>query len=131
MITDPAVKDRFIELRAQGLTYDLIAQELNISRRTLIYWSKSLKSQIDPLRAAHLETLLDKYAALKENRIELFGKKLQAILQVLENRPLYDIPTDKAFSLVLKYAAALKKEETDLERSLTAQDDEAGLPDQE
>ncbi len=29
MSTNPSVKDRFIELRAQALTYDLIAQELH------------------------------------------------------------------------------------------------------
>jgi hypothetical protein len=129
MSSDLAVKERFIELRAQGLTHDLIAQELNVSPRTLVYWNRALKAQIDALRAARLESLLDKYQALKENRIEIFGKKLQAILQVLEGRTLYDIPTDKAFGLVLKYAAALKTEEADLQAALERPEDQTPPPD--
>jgi|WetSurMetagenome_2_1015567.scaffolds.fasta_scaffold273001_2 hypothetical protein len=123
----PSVKDRFIELRGQGLTYDLIAQELNVTKRSLIRWGKILKSQIDPLRAAHRESLLDQYCALKERRIELFGKKLQTLLQTLDQRDMHGITTPKLFELVLKYAAVLKKEDDDLTGAL---EKETESPDQ-
>jgi hypothetical protein len=127
MSIEQPVKDRFIELRAQGLTYDLIAQELNVSKRTLVFWNRALKAQIDLFRAAHLESLLDQYCALRERRIELFGKKLQDLTQNLDDRNLYDLPTAKLFNLVLRYAGALKKEEAEVQNMLdTPQED---LPD--
>jgi hypothetical protein len=131
MSIDPSIKEKFIELRAQGLTYDLIAQELNCSPRTLVSWNRAFKSRINALRATRLEILLDKYQAMKENRIEIFGRKLKAILEVLEGRLLYDIPTDKAFTLVLKYAAALKTEEADLQSALENADNEEPAPNPE
>ncbi len=117
MQIEQSVKDRFIELRAQGLTYDLIAQELSVSRRTLVYWSEIFRARIDALRAAHVESLLDKYCALQENRIEVLGKKLHTLLQTLETRSLDNLPTGKLFGLILQYSAALKKEEAEMIRS--------------
>ncbi len=128
MSIELSVKDRFIELRAQGLTYDLIAQELNVSKRTLLFWNRALKDQIDLFRAAHLESLLDQYCALRERRIELFGKKLQVLTQNLDYRNLYDLPTAKLFNLVLRYAGALKKEETDVQNMLDNPQEELSEP---
>ncbi len=117
MSTDPSVKNRFIELRAQGLTYDLIAQELNVSRRTLVYWSEIFRARIDALRAAYLESLLDKYSGLQENRIKVLGTKLNSLLQTLETRSLDSLPTGKLLGLVLQFSTALKKEEADMLRA--------------
>jgi hypothetical protein len=111
MSIDPSVKDRFIELRAQGLTYDLIAQELNVSRRTLLYWSEIFRPRIDALRVANLESLLDKYCGLQENRIKILGTKMNSLLHTLETRSLDSLPTGKLFGLVLQFSAALKKED--------------------
>ncbi len=128
MSIDPSVKDRFIELRAQGFTYDLIAQELNVAKRTLIFWNRALKDRIDLFRAAHLESLLDQYCALRERRIELFGKKLQDLNRNLDNRTLYDMPTAKIFNLVLRYAGALKKEEAEVRHMLDNPQEETPDP---
>lgn len=48
----------------------------------------------------------------KEKRIKLFGRQLETILKELEQRDLKEVPTDKLFDLLLKYARKLREEET-------------------
>jgi len=109
---DTNTKERFIELRARGMSFNAIAQELKTSKATLIDWSKELELQISNLRTMELEALQDQYYASKQKRLELFGKKLEAIRTELEKRDLKDVPTEKLFDLLAKYGTILKDEET-------------------
>ena len=47
---------RFIELRSQGWSFAKIATELNISKTTLITWSRKHQFQVQNLRAVELVT---------------------------------------------------------------------------
>jgi len=111
---DLKTKGRFIELRAQGLSYAKIAQELKVSKPTLIKWSEDeeLQREIINLRAIELEALQEKYYARKVQRLELLGEQAEAMKAELDKRDLSEIPADKLLGLLLKYAAALKAEET-------------------
>jgi transposase len=90
---DQDTKNRFVELRAKGWSYDRITQELKVSKQTLINWSRALSFEIANLKAIELETLQEKYFALREKRIELFGETLRSIREELEKRDLKDTPT--------------------------------------
>ena len=59
-------KNKFIELRAKGYSFDKIAKELGIAKQTLIDWSKELKNQIANLKAFELEVLQEKYFLSKK-----------------------------------------------------------------
>jgi len=104
------VKEKFIELRAKGLSFDKIAQKLKVSKQSLISWSKEFQTVIANLKAIELEALYDKYSLSKEGRISLFGEKLKAIKEELDKRDLSEIPTDKLFDLLIKYSNILKDE---------------------
>jgi hypothetical protein len=59
---DNKTKARFIELRGQGLPLkSIIADELGVSKTTLVNWERDLKEQIDKVRAMELEVLYDRY----------------------------------------------------------------------
>jgi len=111
---DQKTKMRYIELRAQGMSYDKIARELEVSKQTLINWSKEFAIEIANLKAIELESLQERYYLTKSKRIEFLGKKLAAVQDELENRDLKDIQTDKLFDLFIKYTNALKKEEVEI-----------------
>ena len=49
---DEKTVQRFIELRSQGWPFARIATELNVSKPTLIHWSRNHQFQIQNLRAA-------------------------------------------------------------------------------
>jgi transcriptional regulator with XRE-family HTH domain len=96
---DKETKVRFIELRGQGLPLMRIADEIGVSKTTLVNWEQELKEQIDNLRALELEALYDKYYLSVRKKVEFFGDVLSRIQGELETRDLSTIPTDKLFAM--------------------------------
>lgn len=105
-----AIKERFIELRAKGWSFDKIAKELGKAKQTLIDWSKELEEEIANCKALELEALYEKYYILKEHRITSFGKVVGALNKEIESRDLSEVPTDKLLELLLKYSNQLKED---------------------
>jgi len=103
-------KERFIEMRAQGYSFDRIAKELGRAKQTLIDWSRELQEEIANLKALELEALYEKYYLLKENRIQSFGEMLTKLRKELDKRNLSDIPTEKLLELLLKYNTLVKED---------------------
>jgi len=103
-------KERFIELRAKGWSFDKIAKQLGKAKQTLIDWSKELDNEIANLKALELEALYEKHYLLKENRIETFGELLRKLKDEVISRDLSDVPTDKLLELFLKYNSQIKEE---------------------
>jgi len=54
---DTETKTRFVELRAQGLSFAKIAEEIGVSKQSLIAWSKDLRLEIENLKQIELEAL--------------------------------------------------------------------------
>lgn len=99
-------QQRFIELRAEGLSFDEIAKKVNISKPTLIKWSKELKDKIEEVtqiieeqflaeqrikniaRAQKISDELDKaYSALGNTNYEKMNKKdLINVIKILEDK---------------------------------------------
>jgi hypothetical protein len=104
------IKERFIEMRAKGYSFDKIAKELGKAKQTLIDWSKELKEEIANYKALELEALYEKFFLLKESRVETFGVMIGKIKEELLNRNLSDVPTDKLLDLLLKYESQIKEE---------------------
>jgi restriction endonuclease Mrr len=103
-------KERFIELRAKGWSFDKIAKETGKAKQTLIDWSKDLQDEIANRKALELEALYESYYLLKENRLQTFGVMLTKIKTEVERRDLSDVPTDKLLELLLKYNSQIKEE---------------------
>ena len=104
------VKEKFIELRAKGYSFDKIAKELGKAKQTLIDWSKELQEEIANRKALELETLYEKYYLLKEVRLQTFGEMITKIKTEVERRDLSDVPTDKLLELLLKYNGQINEE---------------------
>jgi transposase len=106
MVTNIDKQQKFIELRAEGKSFDEIAKKINISKPTLIKWSKELKEKIEEvsriieeqfiieqkvkrtIRAQKLSEELDKaYEALKHTDYKNMSKKdLISVIEKLENK---------------------------------------------
>lgn len=104
------LKERFIELRAKGWSYDKIAKETGKAKQTLIDWSKELQDEIANRKALELEALYESYYLMRENRLQTFGAMLTKIKEEVERRDLSDVPTDKLLELLLKYNSQVKEE---------------------
>jgi hypothetical protein len=104
------LKERFIELRAKGWSFDKIAKETGKAKQTLIDWSKELQDEIGNRKALELEALYESYYLMRENRLQTFGAMLTKIKEEVERRDLSDVPTDKLLDLLLKYNSQVKEE---------------------
>ncbi len=103
-------KEKFIELRAKGWSFDRIAKELGRAKQTLIDWSKDLQEEISNRKALELEALYETYYLQRENRLQMFGAMLTKIKEEVEGRDLSDVATDKLLELFLKYNSQVKEE---------------------
>ena len=104
------VKEKFIELRASGMTLAQAAKELDIAYNTAVNWERQDKEQIDAIRAIKLEELMDKFRMTKERRIELFGQQLLAVQEELSKRGLSDVPTQKLMDMMMRLSKLLETE---------------------
>ena len=103
-------REKFVELRARGWSFDKIAKELGKAKQTLIDWSKELQDEIGNRKALELETLYEAYYLHKENRLKTFGVLLNKIKKEVEDRDLSEVPTEKLLELLLKYSNQVKEE---------------------
>ena len=106
-------KEKFIELRAKGYSFDKIAKELGRAKQTLIDWSKELEEEIANLKALELDALYEKYYLHKETRLQTFGELLSKIKKEVDSRSLSDVSTEKLLELYLKYLSLAKEEVAD------------------
>jgi len=108
------LKERFIELRGDGLSYAAIAKQLEVSKPTLITWSRELEFEVQNACAMRMDGLLETFAISKAKRVEAFGKRLQAIMAELDKRDLKDVNTKTLLTLALKYIEAARAEDVPL-----------------
>jgi len=103
-------KDRFIELRAQGLSFDKIAEQTGISKPTLIKMNRELKVEVNRLKLINLESLADSYGMLRASRIQHIGNLLNRVDTALEQADLNRLPPDRLFELRFKLSDRLQRE---------------------
>jgi len=104
------IKERFIELRAKGYSFDKIAKELGKAKQTLIDWSKELQDEIANVKALELEALYEKYFLLKESKISNYGAILSKITTELKSRDFSKVNTGQLLELYLLYFEKLSQE---------------------
>jgi len=97
---DNKTKDRFIELRAQGMSFNKIAEDIKVSKVTLMKWDKELDREIGEARFTELETLREKYYMNKKSRLECYGELIERAKYELKGRDFSEISTDKLIQIM-------------------------------
>lgn len=90
----------FIELRSTGLSLEKISQKLNVSKPTLIKWSKDHKIEIENLRAISHEHILNHFKLSREAHLERIAKIYSKGITELETRDLSSLPIDKLLKVI-------------------------------
>ena len=111
---------QFIHLRAHGLSYDKISAQLNVSKPTLIQWSRKHQFDIQNLRAIETEALAEKCFAGRQQRWEQIGRDLRRVQEELAKRDLADVPTAQLLSQAVRLRAEASREVGDLRFSAAA-----------
>jgi hypothetical protein len=103
---DENTVQRFIELRVQGRAFTRIAEELKVSRTTLIAWSHKHQHTIANLAAIERENRLHEHLASSEERTRKLGEQLRAAEAELAKRDLATLSTGR----LLTYADSLRRQ---------------------
>ena len=98
---DIKVKEKFIQLRAEGLSFDRIARELDTSKPTLMKWAKEFENEISELMFIEFESLFERYKMLRVERVRRYGEQLELIREALKEKDLGDVPATKLLDMAL------------------------------
>ncbi len=109
MINKTDKQQGFIELRAKGNSFDTIAKQLEVSKGTLINWSRDLEDEIQNYSALELDALKEKYLISKKHQIQSYGEQLATVREELSSRDLSDVKTEKLIEVEIKLLEAINK----------------------
>jgi len=93
-------KEKFIQLRAKGLSFDKISKEINTSKPTLLKWNEELEKEIANLTYLEAEILLEQYKLAKIHKIEAFSLVLQKAVEELKNRDFSEVATKDLLPII-------------------------------
>jgi hypothetical protein len=95
---DDKTVQRFIDLRVQGWSFARLATELNVSKPTLIAWSRKHQHTIANLVAIEREERLNQLLATSEERLHRLGAELRVAEAELAKRDLATLSTGRLLS---------------------------------
>ena len=96
---DEQTVQRFIQLRSQGWPFARIATELNVSKPTLINWSRKHQFQIQNLRAVELEAAADQWLSSVSDRLNSLGQQLRKVEAELATRDIKALSTPQLYAM--------------------------------
>lgn len=96
-------KEQFVLLRAKGLSFAKIAEELHISKSTCTNWERDLLDKITTAKEDQLADVYSLYRLGRAEHIKKLGEMLERIDTALAGKDLAKIPADKLLKLKLEY----------------------------
>jgi|ERR1043166_43793 hypothetical protein len=108
-MNDVEKQQRFVFLRAEGWSFARIAEDLNISKPTLINWSRKFQFEIQNQRAIIVETLQEKWLATRDVRVNALGEQLGKVEAELAKRDIATVPTARLFGLAYSLLRQIKR----------------------
>jgi hypothetical protein len=109
-MNDTETQQRFILLRAQGWSFARIAGDLQVSKPTLINWSRKFQYEVQNQRAIHAEALQEQWLSSYDARVAALGQHLRKVEDELAKRDLTGLPTSRLFSLAESLRRQIKLE---------------------
>ena len=114
MSFDNETKMAFVLQRAQGKSFAKIADDLGVSKQTLIKWQGDLDNQIREQEYFEIQNITETYAVTRRQRFGVTAKLLGAVLAELTRRAdteqLAEMTTDKLVNLALTLERRLNQD---------------------
>lgn len=107
-------KMAFVLQRAQGNSFDKIAEDLGVSKQTLIKWQGELFAQIREQEYYEIQNITETFEVTRRQRFGVTAKLLGAVLAELTRRAdteqLAEMTTDKLVNLALTLERRLNQD---------------------
>ncbi len=98
---DTTTKEQFIQLRAEGYSFDRIAKEISVSKPTLMNWEGELKVKISEASFIRYMALAEEFQLVRQERIKRLAKQLRKVEAELEKRTFKDTPDEKLLAIAI------------------------------
>ncbi len=108
-------KEKFIELRSQGLSFEKISKEINVSKPTLIKWNQEYSQEISNLIFFHSEKLIEEFKLLRIHKIESLSRTLNRVLEEISKRNFENVSTKDLISIAFSLEDKLKESVSGIE----------------
>jgi hypothetical protein len=109
-MNDVETQQRFVFLRSQGWSFNRIAVELNVSKPTLIKWSRQFQFEIANLRSTETEALAERIFRQRHERWEALAHQLKRLEEEIAKRDLEEIPASRLHSIAAALRAEINRE---------------------
>jgi len=103
-------KAKFIELRAEGLSFDTISNKLGISKPTLINLQRELDKEIRNITYLKTLALVEKYKLTKLAKIEFYLSQLEKLNKEIDKKDLSEVSYKDLCSIKQSMENDLKQE---------------------
>lgn len=103
-------KDKYIELRAEGLSQRACAKRLGIGAASVCRWDAELSERISEARKRRLEELYERYGMMKEARLRRLGEAISRLDKAAERIDYQAIPAERILDLQIRLGAAIRDE---------------------
>lgn len=113
MAKSTETKLQFIELRAEGLSFAKIAEQLHTAKSTLQEWDRELSAEIAERRDEREAEVYHLYGLSREARLRRMGDTLNRINAALDEKDLSELSADRLLAMKLQYERALKEDYKD------------------
>ena len=94
-----AKQQKFIFLRADGLSFDKIAKELKVSKVTLIQWSKLLEVEIKNIQFQTFIQVKEEYHRSKKEYYTTLLKQINKIDDAIDDADLSNVSIKDLFTI--------------------------------
>lgn len=119
---DTEIQKRFVLLRSQGLSFNRIAEQLKVSKPTLIQWSRLYQFEIQNLRALETEALAEQCFATQRERWEQIARDLGRVEAELATRDFKDVPTARLLTLAARLRTEISRQTAPVRLSTAVRD---------
>ena len=102
--------DKFLQLRAEGKSFDKIVKLLNVSKTTLIKWGNNYLGEIAKLKEIRYEQILEKYKLTQEDRLIRLAKELNLAWESFEQKDYESLTKREIMQIIMRLEENLRKE---------------------
>jgi len=121
-------KEKFIELRAECLSFDKIAKKINVSKPTLIKWNKELRDQIEEIQHIRYDEIISKFKAAKEKRIERLSNELDKAWKAYDNKDYKNLSKRELLLMILRLEKRLTEETAGMKENIETEIEQKPRP---
>lgn len=108
-MNDSEMKQRFVEMRVDGASFETCARELGIYKSKAIQWNKDLQREINNLEFDKCQAVLETCKLTKQKRVEFLAKNLEKINSALENKSYEDMSVKELLILQEKFQTEMNE----------------------